>query len=106
MRWCVILAVLIPLLALASCANPPSTGVVMVPNPYPIVPPPVAEQRPLPPPSEDQLVWRPGEWEWADNGYVWRPGQYETLAGHSNQFLPGHWAAHGNSWVWERGHWL
>ncbi len=94
------IAAVTALLALGACVNagPPTTnGVVVVPNPFPPVPPP---------PTEDQLVWRPGEWEWADSGYTWRPGEYEKLDGHSNQYLPGHWAAQGNAWLWERGHWL
>jgi hypothetical protein len=95
------------LFALGACTYaPPPNGVVMMPNPYPTVPPPIAEQRPLPPVSEDPLVWRPGEWEWASTGYVWRPGRYEALAGHSNQYLPGHWAPQGTNWVWQGGHWL
>jgi hypothetical protein len=76
------------------------------PNPYPPVPPPRAEERPLPPVSEDQLVWRMGQWEWVGSGYVWRGGEWEKLDGHSNQYLPGHWAVLNGAWQWERGHWL
>jgi hypothetical protein len=109
MRLRAAFVLLVPLVALAACVNaglPTTNGVVVVPNPFPPVPPPLADHRPPPPPTEDQLVWRPGEWEWADSGYTWRPGEYEKLDGHSNQYLPGHWAAQGNAWLWERGHWL
>jgi WXXGXW repeat (2 copies) len=86
----------------SSHSSPP----LIVANPNPPVPPPQPEQRPLPPPTEDQLVWRIGQWEWVGNGYVWRPGEYEKLGGHSNEYLPGHWVVQDGAWVWERGHWL
>ena len=89
--------------SLGACVPPP---VVAGPNPYPPPPPMQAEQRPLPPVSEQQLVWRMGEFEWVGSGYVWQPGQYEPLDGHSNQYMPGHWAVLNGAWVWERGHWL
>lgn len=92
--------------SLAGCTPPPPMVVGPGPNPNPPPPPRQAEQRPLPPVSEDQLVWRMGEWEWVGSGYVWQPGEWVKLDGHSNQYLPGHWAVVGNSWQWERGHWL
>jgi hypothetical protein len=99
-------ALLGAVLALGACAPPLPVAVGPGPNPYPPPPPPRAEARPLPPVSEDPLVWRFGQWEWASTGYVWRPGEWEMLDGHSNQYLPGHWAVQGGAWVWERGHWL
>jgi hypothetical protein len=95
------------LLALAACEAPPLPAEIGPgPNPYPPVPPPEPEARPLPPASEDPMVWRIGEWEWVGTGYVWRPGEWEPLGGHSNQYLPGHWIARDGTWAWERGHWL
>ena len=92
--------------ALPGCA--PDTPVVAGPgpNPNPPVPPRREETRPLPPVSEDQMVWRMGGWEWVGSGYVWRDGEWEKLGTHSNEYLPGHWKIENNAWVWERGHWL
>ncbi len=94
--------------ALPACDTPPEKPVVTGPgpNPYPPVPPPQAETRPLPPVSEDQQVWRMGQWEWVGSGYVWREGEWEKLGNHTNQYLPGHWTTQNGAWVWERGHWL
>jgi hypothetical protein len=75
-------------------------------NPYPPVPPTPAEVIPKPPPTEEFLVRRPGEWEWVGNGYVWQPGEYVKKDGHSNEYLPGHWNLVNGAWVWEQGHWL
>ena len=99
------------LLALGGCAAPappphPVTGNNLGPNPYPPPPPPRQEAIPLPPVSEEQLVWRFGGWEWVGAGYVWRPGEWELLDGHSNQFMPGHWMIESGAWAWVRGHWL
>jgi len=107
-RMLLIASLLTPL-ALGACVPPPPPAppVAGAPvNPYPPVPPPQAEERPLPPPSEDQLVWRLGQWEWVGSGYVWRPGEWEKLDGHSNQYLPGHWDLQNGAWIWQRGHWL
>ena len=93
------------LLGLAACEVGPPPMVVPE-NPNPPVPPLQSEVRPLPPVSEDQLVWRMGEWEWVGTGYVWAPGEWVKLDGHSNQYLPGHWVFQGGAWQWERGHWL
>ena len=92
--------------SLAACEPPAAVQAGPGPNPNPPVPAPQAELRPLPPVSEQQLVWRMGGWEWVGTGYVWQPGEWEPLDGHTNQYLPGHWAVQGNAWVWVRGHWL
>jgi len=93
-------------LSLGACVQEQPVIVGPGPNPNPPPPPPQAEQRPLPPVSEDPLVWRLGGWEWVGNGYVWRGGEWEALGTHSNQYLPGHWDVQNGAWVWERGHWL
>ena len=99
-----VLVLLATLLALGACVPEQTTG--PGPNPNPPVPPPQAETRPLPPVSEQQMIWRPGDWEWVGTGYVWQPGDWELLANHSNEFLPGHWEWQGTAWVWVRGHWM
>ncbi len=88
-----------------ACTDQPQPLPVAV-NPNPPVPPRREEAVPKPPPSEDLLVWRPGDWEWDGNGYVWRPGEYVKLGSHSNQFMMGHWAVINGTWSWEPGHWL
>jgi WXXGXW repeat (2 copies) len=93
-------------LSLAACVPPPPVAAGPGPNPYPPVP--AAKQEPIPPPpvSEQQLVWRFGDWEWVGTGYVWQPGDYEPIAGHTNLYLPGHWSAESGAWAWVRGHWM
>ena len=100
------LVILAGVLALAACEPPKPAAPVPGANPNPPVPPPQAETMPKPPVSEQQLVWRPGEWEWVGSGYVWQSGDWEPIAGHSNEFLPGHWTQDSGTWGWVRGHWL
>ena len=106
-RSVLVIVVIAAPLAVGACyrpdAPPPATASAI---PYPPVPAPRPEERPLPPVSEDQLVWRMGQWEWVGTGYVWRGGEWEKLGDHTNQYMPGHWTPQGGAWVWERGHWL
>ena len=74
--------------------------------PFPPVPPPQAEARPIPPISRQALVWRPGDWQWTGSGYAWQPGSYEPADGHSNNWLPGHWEGASGQYAWVPGHWL
>jgi hypothetical protein len=100
-------ALLGAIVALVACEPPPVPATIGPgANPNPPVPPPQQEARPLPPVSEEPLVWRIGAWEWVGTGYVWRPGEWEPLGTHSNQYLPGHWTVQDGTWAWERGHWL
>ncbi len=96
--------VLATLIALAGCTAPYT---VASSNPYPPPPPPRAEVVPVSPVSEDQLIWRPGHWNW-DNagGYVWEAGQYVPLAGHGRSWLIGYWSNVGGNWVWVPAHWV
>jgi len=75
--------------------------------PYPAPPPDKVEQRPLPPLSEEQLVWQPGHWDWTGGGYEWQPGRYVPLGGHSTNWMPGWWDRDAAGvWVWRPPHWL
>ncbi|HET8995087.1 MAG TPA: hypothetical protein VFN42_00320 [Acetobacteraceae bacterium] len=86
---------------LAGCATETtSTG-----NPYPPVPAPLAEHRPLPPVSAQALMWQPGHWDWNGSGYVWQKGQYVPAAGHGPLFQPGYWAQTPSGWSWQPAHW-
>lgn len=92
-------AVVVALLALGGCvAAPPAPA-------YPPVPPLRVEQVPLPPVSEQPLVWRPGEWEWTGSDYRWREGRYVPRGNHSNTWLYGSWILVGGAYAWVPGHW-
>ena len=85
---------------LAGCATETTTA-----NPYPPVPPPIAETRPLPPVSAQALMWQPGHWTWNGSGYVWQKGEYVPAAGHGPLFQPGYWQQSPAGWKWEPAHW-
>lgn len=92
-------SVLMIALGLAACATQSL--------PFPPVPPPQVETRPIPPVSNQALLWRPGDWQWTGSGYTWQPGAYEPAAGHgSNNWLPGHWEGTNGQYAWVPGHWL
>jgi len=58
-------------LALGACVTHPPV------QPFPPVPPPLAEaQPPAPFSSVGQMIWQPGHWLWTGADYAWQPGQY------------------------------
>jgi len=86
---------------LGGCVTPQSG----TPNPYPPVPPPMAEAIPKPPVNQLSLMWQPGHWDWNGRGYYWSPGEYVPAAGHGQLFQPGYWVETTSGWVWLRAHW-
>lgn len=86
---------------LAGCASQSTSSG----NPYPPVPPPMAETMPKPPVSAVPLLWQPGHWNWNGTGYVWQPGEYVPAAGHGQLFQPGYWAQSPAGWTWQPAHW-
>jgi hypothetical protein len=90
------------LLLLAGCAMP-ATTVATPPQPAPPIP---EEVIPLPPVSEQPLIWRPGFWEWSGADYNWYAGEWEYRAGHGTGWQDGYWALQGGTWVWMQAHWL
>ena len=94
-------ALLLGALLLAGCvASQP------VATPYPPVPAPLAEQRPLPPVSPDPLIWQPGHWEYTGSAYAWQPGAWVPRAGHGSLWQDGFWSLVAGRYVWVPGHWL
>jgi hypothetical protein len=87
-------------LALAGCAVSTTTT-----SPYPPVPPPVAEQRPLPPVSPDPLIWQPGHWDWNGTAYTWSPGLWVPREGHGSLWQDGYWSLVNGRYVWVPPHW-
>lgn len=85
---------------LAGCAGTTTSG-----NPFPPVPPPIAETMPKPPVSGQELTWQPGHWNWNGSGYVWQKGEYVPAAGHGKLFQPGYWAQTPSGWSWQPAHW-
>ncbi len=92
-------------LALAGCAGGAS-GPAASANPYPPVPPPLAETIGKPPVTAVPLLWQPGFWDWTGAGYVWRPGRYVARGTHSNLFMPGYWKLEDGAYRWSPAHWL
>ena len=92
------------LLALALVAGLSACATPVVPPPA--VPPPQAEVQPLPPISAQELLWRPGHWEWDGRGYVWIPGEYVPRGNLSGAYQPSYWRQEGGGWVWQPWRWL
>ena len=72
---------------------------------YPVPPPLPAESIPLPPVSEDELIWRPGDWQYVDGSYRFDPGHYEPRGSHGTLWTRGHWAGPAAHAVWVPGAW-
>jgi hypothetical protein len=88
---------LVGALLLAGCAtNGPA---------YPVLPPLPAETIPLPPVSETQLNWQPGDWVYTNGSYRYDAGHYVPAAGHSTTWVFAHWSGTPDSPVWVPGGW-
>jgi hypothetical protein len=85
------------LLALGACAAT---------EPYPPVPPARAETPPLPPVSDQSMIWQPGYWDWTGNAYAWREGRWVGRAGHGSNWVPGAWAPVDGTYSWVPAHWI
>jgi hypothetical protein len=94
-------AVFLALSLVAGCTQPAPHSE----NPYPPVPPPVAEAIPKPPVTGEALMWQPGHWDWNGSGYVWARGQYVPARGHGNLWVPGWWSRSSAGWNWQPPHW-
>jgi WXXGXW repeat (2 copies) len=93
-------AALLALSLIAGCTQAASGG-----NPYPPVPPLIAEPLPKPPVTGEALMWQPGHWDWNGGGYVWARGQYVPARGHGNLWVPGWWSRSDAGWSWQPAHW-
>ena len=71
---------------------------------YPVPPPLPAETIPLPPVSEQPLIWRPGDWVYVGGSYRYEPGRYEPKGSHA-LWTPGHWAGTTGNYIWIPGAW-
>jgi hypothetical protein len=94
-----------PILAAALLGTGLLTGCAAT-NPYPPVPPPIAETIPKPPVTAEPLIWQPGHWNWTGTAYAWQPGEYIPQGAHSNMFMPGFWQQTPAGWNWVPAHWL
>ncbi len=72
---------------------------------YPMPPPLPAETIPLPPVSEEQLIWHPGDWLYVAGSYRYEPGHYEPRGNHGALWTRGHWAGTSGHYVWLPGAW-
>ena len=101
MRTMTTMAALLAVTLLAGCAQKTVDG-----NPYPPVPPLIAETLPKPPVTAEPLMWQPGHWDWNGSGYIWAKGQYVPAAGHGNMWMPGWWSKTDAGWTWQPPHWM
>jgi hypothetical protein len=95
MKWRAVLCVF----AVAGCADR---------DPCATAPRVKSETIPLPPVSEDQLIWQPGHWDWNGSDYSWHEGKYARMEpGQSNMWVPGWWELpkDSRSCVWNPAHW-
>ncbi len=75
-------------------------------NPYPPAPPDRTEIAPLPPVSEDPVIWQPGHWDWIGNAFTWRDGRWVGRAGHGSMWQTGYWSNTTGTWLWMPAHWV
>ena len=73
---------------------------------FPTPPPLPAETIPLPPVSDEPLVWQPGDWTYLDGSYHYDPGHYLPQAGHGSNWAFGHWVGTRGNYSWVPGQWL
>ena len=88
-------------MAVGACTVNTTTG-----SPFPPVPPPVAEVRPLPPVSPDPVIWQPGHWDWNGQAYAWTPGLWVPREGHGSLWQDGYWTQVNGNIVWVPPHWM
>ncbi len=72
---------------------------------YPVPPPLPAESIPLPPVSEEELIWHPADWVYFDGSYRLEPGRYEPRGEHGTVWIRGHWTGTRGSYAWMPGGW-
>src|ERR1700709_2586842 len=72
---------------------------------FPVVPALPAETRPLPPVSEQPLIWQPGDWVFAGESYRYEPGHYIASTGREHTWVFGHWGGTSTAPVWLPGGW-
>ncbi len=104
MRVSAVVGPLLIVLALAACT--PAGPMPVAGNPNPPPPPVRTEVIPKPPVSETPLIWQPGHWDWAGNGYSWREGEWVQRAGHGTEWQDGYWSNQSGTWTWLPGHWI
>jgi len=90
------------LVLLAGCDTPPREALA-APAPPPPVP---AETVPLPPVTEERLIWQPGHWDWTGSRYLWREGRWVSRRDHGVEWQPGYWTREGDGWSWVPAHWF
>ncbi len=90
-------ASLATVLVLGACAAPPPA--------FPVPPPLPAETLPLPPVSEQSLIWQPGDWTYFGGSYRYEPGRYVPAAGHGGTWTFGHWIGTPGQYGWVPGGW-
>ena len=91
------LTVLATTLLLGACAAQVTSA--------PVAPPLPAETIPLPPVSNEALLWQPGDWVFFGGSYRYEPGRFVPAAGHGSAWLPGHWVGTRGQYAWAPGSW-
>src|ERR1700744_184336 len=101
MRYFIFAPAMLALVLTTGCVAPSAGGG----NPYPPVPPPLADTQPPPPVSGTEVIWQPGHWDWNGSGYIWARVAYVPAAGHGNLWMPGWWSQGPGGWNWQPAHW-
>ena len=71
----------------------------------PVSPPLPAETIPLPPVSEERLIWHPGDWAYSGGSYRYDAGHYEPAGSHGTLWTAGHWTGARGDYAWVPGAW-
>ncbi|MHB8347662.1 MAG: YXWGXW repeat-containing protein [Acidiferrobacterales bacterium] len=58
-----------------------------------------------PPCPGSRLIWIPGYWAWANDGYFWVPGTWVPAPRPGLLWTPGYWAWRAGFYVWNPGYW-
>ncbi|HEY4358187.1 MAG TPA: hypothetical protein VGN16_20745 [Acidobacteriaceae bacterium] len=67
-------------------------------------PPPLPEYD-QPPAPDDNDIWTPGYWGYADTGYYWVPGVWVAAPYYGALWTPGYWGWYGGHYRWHHGYW-
>ncbi len=72
---------------------------------FPAPPPLPAETIPLPPVSDQALIWQPGDWTYFDGSYRYEAGRFVPRGDHRAAWTFGHWVGTQGQYRWVPGGW-
>jgi hypothetical protein len=98
-RWLLLAAVLLAILAIGSTASAQvAVSVAIAPPALPIYAQPVC--------PGDGYIWTPGYWAYNDDGgYFWVPGTWAQPPEIGLLWTPGYWGWSSGAYLWNGGYW-